>query len=174
MPFFISSLTHNEQTASNISLLFFLLFYLFDKLQRFFLQAISTIGTNSSHDLYRYLFMLLPGLPFGFYQGMNQMVLATSAGGGGLKMSRNKSQHYAWRTMSDGTVEATFWNLNLTWGLMFLNSFTCLILAMCFDNALLTLWRRRVGSSASAQVLVPKHKISGGAAKGRDLQKKTG
>jgi ABC-type multidrug transport system ATPase subunit len=147
--FFISSLTHNEQTASNIGLLFFLLFYLFGQIATFlFYGPFSAIGTNSYYfDLYRYLFMLVPGFaaPFGFYQGMNQMVSATSNGGGGLKMSEINLNIMPELTLSDGNVETTFWSLNLTWGLMFVNSFTCLALAVYFDNALPNSYGRKKG-----------------------------
>merc|ERR1719163_556081 len=73
------------------------------------------------------------------------MVLATSNGGGGLKMSEINLNIMPELTLSDGSVETTFWSLNLTWGLMFVNSFTCLALAVYFDNALPNSYGRKKG-----------------------------
>ena len=164
----ISSLTHSEQTASNIGLLFFLLFYLFGQLVTFlfFGEFSAALGTNAySFDVYRYLFMLVPGFaaPFGFYQGMNQMVLATSNGGGGLRFSEIDLNIMPERTLNDGSVETTFWSLNLTWGLMFLNSFVCLLLAVYFDNALPNSYGRTRGWCFCISSLFKYQRKGGGA-----------
>ena len=49
------------------------------------------------------------------------------------------------KLMEDGSVEETFWSLQLTWLWMLLNSTCCLIFAAYFDNALPNSYGRSEG-----------------------------
>ena len=87
--FFVSSLVHNEQTAINIGLGFFILFFLAGGFAVIIVYG-STLTNEYQYDYIRVLFMALPGFaaPFGFLQGFNQMVKASSSlGATGLRLS---------------------------------------------------------------------------------------
>ena len=145
--FFVSSLVHNEQTAINIGLGFFILFFLAGG----FAAAIvfgSVLTNEYQYDWLRVLFMALPGCaaPFGFLQGFGQLVTSSSSlGATGFRMAELSNNIIPPKLMENGTIEEPFWSLQTTWLWMLANSSYCLLFAAYFDNALPNSYGRSEG-----------------------------
>jgi ABC-type multidrug transport system ATPase subunit len=147
--FFVSSLVSNERTAINIGLFFFILFFLAGSIATsIFYGSASALTNEYAYDWVRVLFMAIPGCaaPFGFFQGFEQLVTASSSiGAVGMRIGEISNNVFQSKIMQDGSVESPFWSLATTWLWMIGNSAYCLVLAIYFDNALPNSYGRSEG-----------------------------
>ena len=128
--FFVSSLVGNERTAINIGLGFFILFFLTGTIVVGIFYG-SPLTNEYAYDVYRVLFMAIPGFaaPFGFFQGFAALVSSSSSlGATGMRLSEANKNIMPPKLMQDGSVEECFWSLVSTWLWMLINS------AICFEG----------------------------------------
>ena len=145
--FFVSSLVGNEQTAINVGLGFFILFFLAGSIVVSIFYG-SPLTNELSYDAYRILFMAIPGFaaPFGFFQGFAALVASSSSlGATGMRLAEINNNIVPPKLMEDGSLQEPFWSLGSTWLWMLANSFICLIFAVYFDNALPNSYGRSEG-----------------------------
>ena len=106
--FFISSLVGNEQTAINIGLFFFILFFLAGNISAAIFYG-SGLTNEYSYDWVRTLFMLIPGCaaPFGFFQGFGALVTSSSSlGAVGMRLAEIGNNVIPPKIMEDGSLES--------------------------------------------------------------------
>ena len=145
--FFLSSLVNNEQTAINIGLGLFILFFLAGSILATIFYS-GGLTNDYSYDLYRTLFMAVPGAaaPFGFFQGFGALVTTSSAlGAAGMRIGEIGNNVLPSKIMEDGSVATPYWSIRLTWIWMLGNGAYCLLLAWYFDNALQNSYGRSEG-----------------------------